>query len=78
MILPGGQGINRNIDIAVTDLPQPDSPTTATVSPSSTVYDTPSTAFTTPADVKKCVCRSSISRSVAKDILPDKAYAYLL
>ena len=32
-ILPGGSGISRRIDIAVTDLPQPVSPTIATVSP---------------------------------------------
>jgi hypothetical protein len=35
-ILPGGSGIRRKMDMALTDLPQPDSPTMATVSPSST------------------------------------------
>ena len=34
--LPGGSGISRRIDIEVTDLPQPDSPTMASVSPAST------------------------------------------
>ena len=30
---PGGSGISRNSAMAVTDLPQPDSPTIANVSP---------------------------------------------
>ncbi len=34
---------------ATTDLPEPDSPTSATVPPSGTRNDTPSTAFTMPA-----------------------------
>ena len=34
---PGGSGISRRIDIALTDLPEPLSPTMATVSPGSTV-----------------------------------------
>jgi hypothetical protein len=33
---PGGSGISRRIELAVTDLPQPLSPTIASVSPSST------------------------------------------
>ena len=33
---PGGSGMRRRIDSAPTDLPQPDSPTTAIVSPSFT------------------------------------------
>jgi len=36
-IRPGGLGIRRMIDSASTDLPEPDSPTIATVSPASTV-----------------------------------------
>ena len=36
-ISPGGMGIRRRIDSMVTDLPQPLSPTTARVSPSSSV-----------------------------------------
>ena len=43
-ILPGGSGMRRRIEFAVTDLPQPDSPTMASVSPSFTSKDTPSTA----------------------------------
>ena len=56
-ILPGGSGISRRIDSAVTDLPQPDSPTMPSVSPASMWNDTPSTARTTPSGVPKCVCR---------------------
>ena len=34
---PGGSGIRRSTDSALTDLPEPLSPTIATVSPGSTV-----------------------------------------
>jgi hypothetical protein len=60
---PGGQAISRRIDIAVTLLPQPDSPTTASVSPASTWIDTPSTARVMPSRVKNQVRRSWISSS---------------
>ena len=63
VILPGS-GSNRRIDRAVMVLPQPDSPTTPRVSPASTWKVTPSTARTTPRDVKNCVCRSSTCRRV--------------
>jgi hypothetical protein len=43
-ILPAGCGSRRTIDIAVTLLPQPDSPTMPTVFPSGTENDTWSTA----------------------------------
>src|SRR5437764_6681561 len=62
-ILPGGSGIRRISDIEVTDLPQPDSPTIASVSPSLTWKDTPSTARLIPPGVRKWVCRLSTSRS---------------
>src|SRR3954451_6829183 len=62
-IFPGGSGISRRIEFAVTDLPQPLSPTTASVSPSRTWNDTPSTARFTPSGVRKWVCRFSTSRS---------------
>jgi len=42
---------------ADTDLPQPDSPTSATVSPSWMSQDTPSTARTRPPDVRNVVFR---------------------
>ena len=50
---PGGDAINRKIESEVTLLPQPDSPTIASVSPVYTENDTPSTARTTPSRVKK-------------------------
>src|SRR5215472_2551879 len=56
-ILPGGSGISRISDIEVTDLPQPDSPTIASVSPSSTWNETPPTARLMPPGVRKCVCK---------------------
>ncbi len=49
--------------IAVTDLPEPDSPTIATTSPRSTVNETPSTARTTPSSVANETRRSSTLRS---------------
>ena len=49
------------IESEVTLLPQPDSPTTASVSPGDTEKETPSTARTTPSRVKKWVLRPSIS-----------------
>src|SRR4051812_26809261 len=60
-ILPGGSGISRISDMEVTDLPQPDSPTIASVSPSLTWNDTPSTARLIPLGVRKWVCRFSTS-----------------
>src|SRR3990170_2766789 len=57
MILPGGDGISFMMLSAVTDLPQPDSPTTPRVSPFSMYRSTPSTARTMPSSVKKYVLR---------------------
>jgi len=48
VILPGGLGMIRISDIAVTDFPQPLSPTRPRVSPASSVRSIPSTAFTWP------------------------------
>ena len=45
---PGGSGIRRKIDKAVTDLPLPDSPTSPTVLPASIDSERPSTARTVP------------------------------
>ena len=70
---PGGSATRRRTDSAVTLLPQPDSPTTPSVSPAATLYDTPSTARTVPAAVKKCVCRLSISSSGRPASLPGPA-----
>ena len=46
------------IERQVTDFPHPDSPTSPAISPLAISIDTPSTAFTTPLDVKKYVFRS--------------------
>src|SRR5438105_907488 len=54
---PGGFGISPMIDRLVTDLPEPDSPTTASVSPVFSANETSSTDLTTPASVKKWVRR---------------------
>ena len=60
---------------AIVDLPQPDSPTTPSVSPSLTVKETPSTALTAPTCfwkmiprvTGKCFFRSSTTRSSAPE-----------
>src|SRR3990170_9099656 len=54
---PAGSATSRMMLSADTDLPQPDSPTSATVSPSRTSQETPSTARTTPAVVRNEVLR---------------------
>ena len=61
-IFAGGFGMRPMIESAVTDLPQPDSPTIPSVLPLSTSNEMPSTALTTPSRVKKCVRRSRTSR----------------
>src|SRR3954447_12546093 len=48
---------------AVTDLPEPDSPRMASVSPSWTSKETPLIAFATPPRVRNATCRSSTSSS---------------
>src|SRR6185295_10842302 len=60
-ILPGGIGTSLSTVIAVTDLPQPDSPTTHTVSRRSTLRSTPSTACNQPSSVLKWVLSPWIS-----------------
>ena len=52
-IRPGGIWISFSTVIAVTVLPQPDSPTTPRVSPRSMVRSTPSTARTMPSSVSE-------------------------
>ena len=51
------------IDRLRTDLPEPDSPTMPRVRPRSSVSDTPSTARTSPPDVRNPVRRSVTSSS---------------
>ena len=52
-------GNSRRIDSAVIDLPQPDSPTSAKVSPRVSVSDSASTACTSPLSVSRTVSRAS-------------------
>ncbi len=62
MMRPGGSGSRRMTASALNDLPQPDSPTMATVSPALTQSERPSTAGRTPARVNSETCNRSISR----------------
>ena len=64
-IRPGGCGMSRMIESAVTDLPEPDSPTIPSVVPASTDNDSPLTARTIPSSVANDVARSTTSRSGA-------------
>ncbi len=50
-IFAGGSGNSRITASAASDLPQPDSPTIASVSPGATVSERPSTAGNTPPRV---------------------------
>ena len=61
-IRPGGS-MRPRMERPVTLLPEPDSPTRPTTSPAARSKDTPSTAFTVPARVSKCVVRSRTSSS---------------
>jgi hypothetical protein len=56
------RGSNPMMLIQVTLLPQPDSPTIASVSPFSTLNEMPSTAWTMPSSVLNEVLRSLTSR----------------
>src|SRR5262245_12663768 len=62
---PGGIGTSLRTDMAVTVLPQPDSPTTPSVSPRAMLRSTPSTACTMPSSVWKCVFSPRISSSAS-------------
>src|SRR5258706_5270721 len=63
---PGGDATRRMIDSAVTDLPEPDSPTTPSVPRSGISNDTPSTARTVPCSVRNSVTRSRISSNAIR------------
>src|SRR3954466_1185548 len=71
--------VRPRIVIAVTLLPEPDSPTMPSTSPRSSVKLTPSTAWTMPSSVAKLTFRSLTSRSrsairratVAMELSPD-------
>src|SRR2546429_145828 len=62
------RGFRPMIVRQVTLLPQPDSPTIASVFPFSTENDTPSTAPTMPSSVRNCVFRSRTSRSATPSV----------
>jgi hypothetical protein len=64
------------IESAVTLLPLPDSPTIPNVSPGPREKETPSTAFTTPSGVLKCVLRL-LTSSIAT-VLPHRLHDLLL
>ena len=65
LILPSStsQVANPIVTKDVTDLPQPDSPTTPIICPSFTESDTECKASTGPSRVSKCTLRPSISNS---------------
>src|SRR5437764_2769993 len=60
-----GASTRPRMEQAVTDLPDPDSPTRPRTSPPATAALTPSTALMTPARVKKCVRRFSMASTGA-------------
>src|SRR5262245_61421620 len=62
---PGGSGIRRSSESAVTLLPDPLSPTMASVSPAARSRDSPSTARTLPRGERKETDRSRTLRSGA-------------
>ena len=57
VIVPEVGSSRRMMQRAIVDLPQPDSPTTPSVSPSFTVNETPSTAFTDATSFWKMIPR---------------------
>src|SRR4051812_34537755 len=59
----GGESKIRSTARACTVLPEPDSPSTARISPLPSSYVTPSTALTTPSSVWNSTCRSSTVRT---------------
>src|SRR5438132_8534185 len=61
---PGGDAMSRMIESAVTLLPEPDSPTIPSVSPSFSSNDKPLTARTMPSSVAN-VTRRSLTESSA-------------
>ena len=61
-------GSSPMMDRAKTVFPDPDSPTSPSVRPFSSVNDTPSTALRRPRGVRKWVCRSMTSSSGRPDV----------
>src|SRR5262249_21376325 len=63
---PPAKSISRVMASAVTDLPEPDSPTTATVSPAAIERSSPYTTVDGPASVAKATLRPCTSRSFSR------------
>jgi hypothetical protein len=59
LIIAGGDGKSWSKDIAVTLLPQPDSPTSAIISPGYTLKEIPDTAVAGPFRPEKATLRFS-------------------
>src|SRR5215216_4314705 len=72
-MFPAGVGTRRKMDSAETVLPHPDSPTIPSVLPRATSKETPSTARTLPASVRKVVTRLRTDSSADKSPL-DEVY----
>ena len=68
---PRRLGTSRSSDSAVTLLPLPDSPTTASVSPARISNDTPSTARTNPSSVWKWVLQPFDAAAAAGRVMSD-------
>ena len=62
---PGGDGISRRIDSELTVLPDPDSPTSPTISPGRTANETSSTTRFAPSSVSNSTVRPSISSNAS-------------
>src|SRR5215831_6734164 len=78
-MLPAVGSISRSTERPTVDLPQPDSPTSPSVSPASIVKLTPSTAKTVPPTrcssprwIGKCFLRSRTSRTASGMVVPVK------
>ena len=69
-----GYGSSCRIESAVTDLPEPLSPTSATVSPRPISNETPRTASTTRPPVSKCTARSSTVSSALTSLLQPRRW----
>src|SRR5579872_494662 len=67
---PGGEGMRRMIESALTDLPLPDSPTIPSVEPFSIAYDKPLTARTIPSSVLKLTRRLLTTRRLTCALYP--------
>ena len=70
VIFPGGFGINFKIASALTDFPEPDSPTIASVSPFLTFHETSLTALTVRPLTSNSTLRFFISKATFFHYIP--------